>query len=143
QIPLGLDPTNVLSFRVGLAGDRYESFRERGRVVDEFIRRIGALPGVEGAAATTLAPINGCCSQFGTTIEGQANDPRNALMITGNMITPGFFGALRIPLVAGRDFTAADDSAAPRVTIISETFAKKFWPNGDAIGHRINTGNGM
>jgi putative ABC transport system permease protein len=143
RTPLGLDPTNVLTFRVGLAGQRYESPRERGRVVAELAARVAALPGVDGVGATTYLPITGCCSQFGTTIEGQSNDPRHALMVTGNMITPGFFGSLHIPLLAGRDFTTADDSTAPKVAIISETFAKKFWPRGDAIGHRIDTGNGM
>jgi predicted permease len=143
RIPLGLDPTNVLTFRVGLAGQRYESDNERGRVIEQFTERVAALPGVEGAAATTYVPINGCCSQFGTMIEGRDNDPRHILMVTGNMITPGFFTTLRIPIVAGRDFTTADDSAAPKVAIINETFAKKFWPAGDALGHRINTGNGM
>jgi hypothetical protein len=143
RIPLGLDPTNVLTFRVGLAGQRYESDNERGRVIEQFTERVAALPGVEGAAATTYVPINGCCSQFGTAIEGRDNDPRHILMVTGNMVTPGFFTTLRIPIVAGRDFTTADDSAAPKVAIINETFAKKFWPAGDALGHRINTGNGM
>ena len=143
RIPLGLDPTNVLSFRVGLAGQRYESQSERGRVIEQFTERITALPGVEGAAATTYVPITGCCSQFGTTIEGRDNDPRHVLMVTGNMITPGFFKTLRIPLLAGRDFTPADDSVAPKVAIVSETFAKKFWPAGNAMGHRIDTGNGM
>ena len=48
-----------------------------------------------------------------------------------------------MPLLAGRDFTDSDNEKAPKVVIISETFAKKFWPAGDAIGHRIDTGNGM
>jgi predicted permease len=143
RIPLGLDPTNVVTFRVALAGQRYSAEHERGRVIDELANRIAALPGVQGAGATTYVPITGCCSQFGTTIEGRDNDPRHLLMVTGNMITPGFFRSLRIPLLAGREFTAADDSSAAKVVIISETFARKFWPAGDAIGHRIDTGNGM
>lgn len=143
RIPLGLDPTSVVTFRAPLAGERYKSVLERGRMVEQFTERVAALPGVEGAAATTYLPINGCCSQFGTLIEGRDNDPAHVLMITGNMITPGFFKTLHIPVLAGREFTVADDSGAPKVAIISETFAKKFWPSGDALGHRIDTGNGM
>jgi len=63
--------------------------------------------------------------------------------VTGNMITPGFFRSVRTPLIAGREFTDADDADAPKVIIINQTFSLRFWPAGDAIGHRIDTGNGM
>jgi hypothetical protein len=104
--------------------------------------RVAAIPGVEVSSATTYPPIAGCCSQFGTQIEGRTVPPGKELMVTGNLITPGFFRALRIPLLAGREFTDADGPNAPRVVIINETFAKTFWPAGDAIGHRIDTGGG-
>jgi len=145
NVPLGLDPTGVVSFRLSLQGPRYDVERERGRVISEFEHRIAAIPGVDvdGAGATTYVPISGCCSQFGTEIEGRPTDPGHMFMVTGNMITPGFFRSVRMPLLAGRDFTDSDDEKAPKVVIISETFAKRFWPAGDAIGHRIDTGNGM
>jgi putative ABC transport system permease protein len=57
-------------------------------------------------------------------------------------VLPGLFKTIQIPLLAGRDFTDADDANAPRVVIISETFAKRFWPAGDALGHLIATGGG-
>ncbi|HEX8942567.1 MAG TPA: FtsX-like permease family protein, partial [Gemmatimonadaceae bacterium] len=137
------DPSGVLSFRLSLQGPRYDSTRERGRAMSEFEHRLAAIPGVESVGATTYIPIVGCCSQFGTQIEGRTTDAAHMLMVTGNMITPGFFRSLRIPLIAGREFTDADDDDAPKVIIINETFAKRFWPAGDAIGHRIDTGNGM
>jgi putative ABC transport system permease protein len=145
NVPLGLDPTGVVSFRLSLQGPRYDVERERGRVISEFEHRIAAIPGVDvdGAGATTYVPISGCCSQFGTGIEGRPTDAAHMLMVTGNMITPGFFRSVRMPLLAGRDFTDSDNEKAPKVAIISETFAKKFWPAGDAIGHRIDTGTGM
>lgn len=143
NIPLGLDPSGVLSFRLSLQGPRYDSTRERGRAMSEFEHRLAAIPGVESVGATTYIPIVGCCSQFGTQIEGRTTDAAHRLMVTGNMITPGYFRSLRIPLIAGREFSDADDADAPKVIIINETFAKRFWPAGDAIGHRIDTGNGM
>jgi predicted permease len=144
NVPLGLDPTGVVSFRLTLQGPRYDVERERGRVMSEFEHRIAAIPGVDtdGAGATTYVPIAGCCSQFGTQIEGRQTDAAHLLMVTGNMITPGFFRSVRTPLLDGRDFTDADNPDAPKVVIISETFAKRFWPAGDAIGHRIDTENG-
>jgi putative ABC transport system permease protein len=143
QIPLGLDPTGVLTFRIALQGPRYNEPRERARVIDELEHRVSAIPGVEAAGATTYAPITGCCSQFGTQIAGRETDAKHVLMVTGNMITPGFFRSLRIPLLAGRELTDADGPDAPKVVVISETFAKKYWPAGDALGHLIDTGSGM
>lgn len=142
-VPLGLDPTNVVTFRVSLQGSRYDEQREVGRVISELEHAMLAMPGIEGAGATTYVPINGCCSQFGTKIAGRDTDLRHLLMVTGNMITPGFFRALRIPLLSGRELTDADDRDAPKVVIINETFAKRYWPAGDALGHEIDTGNGM
>ena len=145
NVPLGIDPSGVVSFRLSLQGPRYDVERERGRVMSEFEHRIPAIPGVDvdGAGATTYVPIAGCCSQFGTQIEGRQTDAAHMLMVTGNIITPGFFRSVRMPLLAGRDFTDADNADAPKVVIISETFAKRLWPAGDAIGHRIDTGKGM
>ena len=143
QIPLGLDTDGVLTFRLALQGPRYDSLLERARVIGELERRVAAIPGVEAAGATTYAPITGCCSQFGTQIAGRETDAKHMLMVTGNLITPGFFRSLRIPLLKGREFTDADGPGAPKVIIISETFAKRYWPAGDALGHLIDTGNGM
>jgi putative ABC transport system permease protein len=143
NVPLGVDPAGVLSFRLSLQGPRYDSTRERGRAMSDFEHRIAAIPGVESVGATTYVPLVGCCSQFGTQIEGRTTDAAHMMMVTGNMITPGFFRSTRVPLIAGREFSDADDADAPKVIIINETFAIRFWPAGDAIGHRIDTGNGM
>jgi predicted permease len=143
NVPLGIEPHGILTFRLSLQGSRYDSSRERAAVVRELDRRIAAIPGVEISSATTYPPIAGCCSQFGTQIEGRTVPPGKELMVTGNLITPDFFRALHIPILRGRSFTDSDGPDAPRVVVINETFAKTFWPAGDAIGHRIDTGGGM
>ncbi|MEP6493514.1 MAG: ABC transporter permease [bacterium] len=143
SVPLGFDPERVAMFRVAMQGQRYDSPAERARVVAALGERVAAIPGVESAAATTYAPVAGCCSQFGTNIAGQPAPPGKGLMVTGNMVIPGFFRTLQIPLISGRDFTNADDANAPRVVIINETFAKRYWPAGDVLGHLIDTGGGM
>jgi putative ABC transport system permease protein len=140
HVPLGFDPTGVATVRVSLQGPRYDSADARARTIGELATRIAALPGVQAVGAVTRIPIIGCCSQFGTIIEGQETPP--GLMVTGNMVTPGYFAAMRIPLVRGRDFTASDDAAAPRVVILNETFVKRFFPKGDALGRRVDTGGG-
>jgi len=140
HVPLGFDPSGVAIFRVSLQGPRYDSSSARARTIATLAQRIAALPGVEAAGGVTFIPIIGCCSQFGTQIDGQETPP--GLMVTGNMVTPGYFSAMRIPLIRGREFAASDDADAPRVIVVNETFAKRFWPTGDPLGHRVDTGGG-
>ncbi|HEX3866151.1 MAG TPA: FtsX-like permease family protein, partial [Gemmatimonadaceae bacterium] len=141
--PLGFDPMRLMTFRVSMQGQRYDATDERARVVAAVTDALRELPDVESAAATTYAPVASCCSQFGTAIDGRPLPSGHALLVTGNIVTPGLFHAMRIPIVAGRDFGAQDDASSPKVVIIDETFAARYWPAGDALGHRIDTGTGM
>jgi putative ABC transport system permease protein len=143
NVPLGFETKGVTTFRINMQGQRYDSREERTRVMKLLADRIAALPDVASVSATTYAPGAGCCSQFGTTIADHPMPPGKRLMVTGNIVLPGSFKTIGTPVLAGRDFTAADDANAPRVVIISQTFAKQFWPSGDALGHLIDTGGGM
>lgn len=105
-------------------------------------RELAALPGVTAAGAADRPPIDGCCSQFAADIEGHPRATGQKPLITGTIATPGYFAALGVRLVSGRTFTAADDERAPRVVVINETFARQYWPKGDAIGHHVDTGIG-
>ena len=142
NVPLGFSPANVTTFRVNMQGQRYDSRDERTRVMALLTDRLAALPDVVSATATTYAPGSGCCSQFGTNIADHPMPPGQRLMVTGNIVLPEFFKTMRVPVLAGRDFTTADDAGAPKVVVINETFAKRFWPAGDALGHLIDTGGG-
>jgi putative ABC transport system permease protein len=142
RIPIGIDPTGVVSFQITMQGTRYDQPQARAQLVAEVEQRLHALPGVIDAGAADRMPINGCCSQYTARIEGQTFDEGHAPLITGTIATPGYFSTLRVHLIAGRTFTTDDDANAPRVTVINQTFAKKYWPNGDAIGHHVNTGAG-
>src|SRR5581483_8666307 len=143
RIPIGIDPNGVVTFRVNAEGAReLDNRAARARFVTEVERRLRALPGVMGVGAADRMPINGCCSQFSARIEGQTVAAGHEPQITGTIATPGYFSALRVHLVAGRTFTDADDADAPEVTVINQTFANKYWPRGDALGHHVNTGVG-
>jgi predicted permease len=98
---------------------------------------------VKSVGAATLPPVNGCCSQFTAHVEGEpSTQGATAPLITGTIITPDYFRTMGMTVVRGRGFTAHDDAAAPPVTVINETFARRYWPNGDALGHHVNTGAG-
>lgn len=92
-------------------------------------------------AAVSHVPIAGCCSRFGFQVEGREVEPGSMPMATGNLVTPEYLRVMRIPLLRGRDFTTADGRDAPRVTIVSETFASRFWPDEEALGKRIHVGS--
>jgi predicted permease len=138
RIPLGIDPAGVTVFQATLQGPRYDSAQVRREFVATVERRLDALPGIAAAGAADRPPIIGCCSQFQANIEGHEAMTGHLPMITGTIATPGYFNALGIPLVAGRTFTPSDDERAPRAMVINETFARQYFPKGDAIGHHVN-----
>jgi predicted permease len=83
-------------------------------------------------------PINlGGRSQFGVTIEGYQPAPNEEMSIEFNNVSPGYFRMLDIPLVRGRDFTAADRGEVVRAIVVNETMVKRFWPGQDPIGRRV------
>jgi predicted permease len=143
RIPLGIDPNGVVTFRVNMGGvSRYDDRVARAAAVADIERRLRELPGVVDVGAADRMPINGCCSQFGARIEGQTVSKGHEPSITGTIATPGYFSALKVRVVAGRTFTASDGADAPLVTVINQTFADRYWPHGDAIGHHVDTGIG-
>ena len=142
RIPLGIEPAGVVTFEITLQGAHYDQVPVREQFVAQVERQLRALPGVSGAGAADRMPINGCCSQFSARIQGQTVSQGHEPLITGTIATPGYFGTLHVHLLAGRTFDAGDDANAPKVMVINQTFADKYWPRGDAIGHQVNTGIG-
>jgi predicted permease len=142
RIPLGIDPNGVATFEVTMQGTRFDQPAARARLVADIEQRLRALPGVTDAGAADRMPINGCCSQFPAIIQGQTVSNGHEPFVTGTIATPGYFATLSVHLIAGRTFNPGDDANAPKVTVINQTFANKYWPRGDAIGHRVNTGIG-
>jgi predicted permease len=107
------------------------------KLVGEVLRRVRALPGVEAAGVTDSLPLEGGSTQP-IAVEGRpelamADQPE----VSVRMVSPGFFSALRIPVVRGRDFTDRDTATAPKTVLISESMARQFWPNEDPIGKRL------
>jgi putative ABC transport system permease protein len=143
SIPLGFDPHGVLTFRIVMQESQYDDPARRAQFVDAIEQALQGLPGVTSVGGATLPPVDGCCSQFKTRIEGEpSTQGALAPIITGTVVTPGYFHTMRIAIVRGRGFTTHDDVNAPAVTVINETFAHRYWPQGNAIGHHVNTSAG-
>jgi predicted permease len=102
------------------------------------------MPGVEAATLVDNVPVTLSSSTIGVVPEGQAVAPEpagQAPLIFTNGIGPGHFATLRIPVIDGRDFTYADDDRGPRVAIVNETLARRFWPGQRAVGQRLRRDN--
>jgi len=145
QVNPGFRTDHALTLRVSLPvpdgqmsaadGDRFVSF------FDRTLARISQLPGVTAAGATNMIPLDGNGTDRLLDIEGYVpRDTADRPDAQNRQATPGWFTAMGIPLMRGRSIEPADDAQAPRVVVINETFAKRFFPNGDPIGKRIRLG---
>ena len=112
------------------------------QLYERLLDRVRALPGVRSAALGSIVPLSGAQRQSGISIEGRPPVPDEELPSIDNDLTgPGYFGTMGISIVAGRDFTGRDDRSAPRVAIVNESMARRFWPGETVLGKRFRTGN--
>jgi putative ABC transport system permease protein len=137
----GFNPRGALTFEISLPKTQYPDDASIVRFNNEAQRRIAALPGVQAAGFSTILPLAGTNSDSSFAIEGRtANDNSPTPDEEYRQISPDYFRALETPLIKGRFFTNADNADAPLVIIVNQAFAKKFWPNEDALGKRIVMG---
>ena len=138
---LGFRPAGVLRVGLSLSRLRYPSASHRTAHYALAQERVSALPGVEAAALTNslLPPPRALGTPF--LIEGRAQTSA-ADSPTANLrlVSPNYFQLMGIPLLAGRQFSAADAQGAPEVAILSRIVAERYWPRGEAVGQRIRLG---
>jgi putative ABC transport system permease protein len=129
---------NVLTGTISLPVARYKDDAALRQVQQRVLDSIRAIPGVEGAGMTTTLPFSGSYSDSVIMAEGYQMQQGESL-ISPSQITAsdGYFEAMGAKLIAGRYFNADDVEGRPRVLIIDERLARRFWPNGDALGKRM------
>ena len=140
RVPLGFDPHQVLSMQLRLTGDRYRAVEARREFFRQLVERVEAQPGVIAASGVLIRPLEGTVGwDLDYAIEGQSLDEARKNAISNyEAITPDYFRTFGIPLKAGRGFEAQDRADNPRVVIISQSMADRFFgsPAG-AIGKRL------
>lgn len=137
RIDVGFQPDHVLTanFQIGMNGYTTETGPAFYRQARE---RVAALPGVEEAAWASWFPLGlSGCKGAGVTVDGYERPAGEDTTYEFAIVSPRYFAALRIPLLAGRDFTDQDDANAPKVAIVNEAFAQRFWPGQDPIGRQF------
>ncbi|HUE87474.1 MAG TPA: ABC transporter permease [Vicinamibacterales bacterium] len=134
----GFDPTNVLTLRVELPSAEYVEARQVRDFIDALLVGIERLPGISSAAAVSRLPIADREQSLQFVIEGQLLLAPEALPRAARaVITPHYLRTMRIPLIRGRDLVRADSAEAPRVGVVSQEMARRYWPDSDPIGKRI------
>jgi predicted permease len=137
RLPLGFDPAGVLTARVGLSESAYPRPRAVEQAFEEIVEGLARRPGVRAAAAGSGVPLEGYGGSNGLLPEGQAFSPENLIDATFHLVTPGYLETLRIPLLAGRTFNAADRAGGDRVMVVSRALARRAWGDADPIGKRM------
>jgi len=141
EIEPGFVRERLLTAEFSLPQARYPSAASREEFFRALHERLGSTEGVLSAATVTAPPLRGPSGSRYFEIENAPptapGEGRNA---TFNLVSPGYFETMGIPLLRGRDFTDADDGEGTAVAIVSEAMARRFWPDGELLGERIRVG---
>jgi putative ABC transport system permease protein len=139
QIDPGFRADNLALVSFNISAENYSQARGEA-FYRQVLDRLDGLPGVRGASLSTVLPLSGNGGFLRSVfIEGQdaAGAGNNGVLVMTNAVTPAYFSTMGIPLRNGRVFGPTDIAGAPRAAVINETMARKFWPKGDAVGHRF------
>jgi putative ABC transport system permease protein len=156
----GFSYEHLTSFSVSLPQKKYDKMETRASFYNRLLENIRALPGVESAAVASGLPLGNNGWQTGFTIDGQPRPPRDQTpLMEACLVTPDYFRAMNIPVLRGRVFTDRDDRshlagrdlsklnedeiaiAGLNKIVIDEEFARRYWPNEEAVGKRISMGS--
>ena len=135
----GFDPSGVLSLRLALPTTRYATPESVFNFYKQLGERIQRLPGVESVGSNLVLPLSNYTAAWGpVNVEGYVPKAASELIIANErFISPDYLRTMRIPLVKGRTFDEHDIKGATDVTLVNEHFVRRFWPNEDPIGKRL------
>jgi putative ABC transport system permease protein len=137
KVPAGFDPASVTTALVRLPETNYGKPQQAADFYKKLIDRVSASPGVQSVGAAWWIPLSGSEIAFTFNIEERPVAAGEQPSAQVNVVTPNFFQTVRAPIRRGRAFTDHDDRNATPVAIVSEGFAKQFFPGEDPIGKRI------
>ena len=134
----GFDATNVMTAQASLDDARYHNAQSFQRLLQQSIAAMKNIPGVESAAMGLSLPFERGLNDGFHVVDGPEKGPDH--MSSSAYVTPEYFRALRIPVLAGRAFTESDNASSEPVAIVNESFAQKFMGNTDVVGRHIGSG---
>jgi predicted permease len=133
----GFDERNVLTLAVEVPRRQFTAPAQETQYLADVLQRVRALPGVESAGAVDDLPLTGGSNQP-VAVEGRPVVPMSEQPeVSVRVISPGYFRAMRIPVLEGRDIESSDTADATSVVVISKAMANQFWPGASALGHHL------
>ncbi len=129
----GFRPENAVTFRVSLVGERYEERRDRDRFFELLFERLRRGGGVGEAGGISMLPLTRGFAWTDFLVQDQQDPERNRVVADVHVVTPGYFEAMGIPLLAGRTFTSADDGE-PLEVVVNRSLAERYWRLDEAVG---------
>jgi putative ABC transport system permease protein len=140
---LGYNPEQLVTMAVALPDKTYPSLTEKSRFFGRFLAGVQALPGVEASAMAFGIPLSDQGANLAVSFPGAPPHAAGEAVSAGyQQISPGYFHAMGIPFVQGRDFAEQDREKATPVLIVDETFVRKFKLGAHPLGQRVNVGDG-
>jgi putative ABC transport system permease protein len=135
QVNPGFNAQNLLTFNLFLPEARYPKEQDRVLFFEQALERIRNLPGVNAAGMISNLPVSG--GRLNTGVSAESSQPSPAIAANWRAVTPGYFRAMQTPLRSGRYFDERDTANSIWVGIVSESLARRLWPNQDPIGKRL------
>jgi predicted permease len=136
-VPLGFTPENVLTMQISLPGSKYAQPEQRVNFFNQLLHRFRAVPGVVDAAATERAPGTGSDWAMEITVEGNDAVNKARTSAEAHVATQNYFSTIGVPVLKGQEFRTPFRNDQPLELIVSESFARRYWPNEDPIGKRF------
>lgn len=141
RIDVGFDAQRLLTFRIELPRDRYEQREQRRALFAQLQERLGALPTIQSSGFVSDLPFSPSDWTATFDIPGWDDDAQGTPHAHFRVMTPGYTETMGIPVLRGRAFTARDRQGTAEVVIIDEEAARKYWPNQNPIGKRLDFGD--
>ena len=132
----GFSPSNVMTMTVDLPESTYRTAPQMRAFHERTLGELSRLPGVSASGAVNLLPLGERLTMGTFQVEGSQRPP--GFMVDKPCISPGYFRAMGILLLRGREFTEADNETAPGVVVVSQSVARTLWPSEDPVGKRIS-----
>jgi predicted permease len=138
DVKLGFNPRNLLTMEIMIPSGKYSTPTQRAMLYERLLSRLQSLPGVQSDAASTAVPFWRLGGQVFFNANGNAEQPsQEGPTAMYDVASRAYFRTMGVPLLQGRYFNRGDSNGSAPVCIVNESLAHRYWPKGDAIGHRL------
>ena len=138
QVTPGFEPKNLLTMNISLPRQKYREPQQANLFFEQLLQHVSTVAGVESVGGIDPLPLSDSNVTTGFVVQGAPYlAPANRPDVGERAVTPGYFQTMRIPVLKGRSFTEQDRDNTPRVIVINEALARRYWPNEEPVEKRL------